>query len=114
LQDAKGQGTHWGYFDRYGQPRASYYVAKLVQRVIKGGYQVQITQAGALTVVHGGQDGLALVCACGDIDGVGMVAANYTVPTKWGVVASSDFILDDQHGILPAGAWMVVQWEGAR
>ncbi len=44
LMDNPKKGGHNCYFDRYGEPRESYDMYKLVQRVIYGGFRVQRTR----------------------------------------------------------------------
>jgi hypothetical protein len=132
LMDDPSKGGHNCYFDRFGEPRASYGTAALVQRIIEGGYRVHAPARaadlhgmaatmpaptssdlhGGMTVISGGRHGLQLLCACGDEDGRGAIAAPFSLPKQWGVVASSDF--DIGGGVLPANAWLVMQNETAR
>ena len=119
LMDDPHKGGHDCYFDRFGQPRASYHHYALVARVIRGGYLCSGGGA-ALTNVTGARSGLTILAAAGDADGRGARAGTAYLPPGHGVVASSAAVAavpdPDARGRsllrLGVGAWIVTQAEG--
>ena len=111
LMDHPHKGGHDCYFDRFGEPRASYFHYALVARVIRGGYTVG-GGGERLTNISGVSSGLQILAAAGDPDGRGATDAPFTLPFGYGVVAASSgsgFASSGQ--MLRAGEWVVIQAE---
>lgn len=114
LMDNPHKAGHDCFFDRWGEPRASYFHYALVARVIRGGYTVSGGRQ-RLTNISGVSSGLEIIAAAGDPDGHGATEAPFTLPPGYGIIAASSASGFASGGkMLRAGEWVVIQAEPTR